>query len=1198
MASETAASGLDPIEPLADEYLERRRRGERPTAAEYAARHPELAARILELFPTLDLLEGLKPTPEEVVELSEEADAGIGQLARRTGLSTLGEYTLIRELGRGGMGIVYEAEHQSLKCRVALKVMHARFRTDRAYVRRFQTEARAAAKLHHTNIVPVFDYGEQDGVCYYAMQCIVGVGLEWVLEDVRRLRTVNDPDTDLGTASVHVRLAGTAAGTLGSISRSLLTGQFTTAGAATSNSLAGSPSAANPPVDGATFVPPGGGNEQATNSIAGQPESVYFREVARLGAQVADALEYAHKQGVIHRDIKPQNLLLDARGNVWVTDFGLAKLVEADDLSRSHEVVGTMRFIAPERFRGVTSPLGDVYSLGATLYELLTLKPAFGERDQARLCDQITHEPPARLRAHDRRIPRDLETLVLKSVAKDPRDRFASAGELADELRRYLESRPIRSRPVGLPERLWRWSKRSPGQAAAVCAAASLLLIVAIGSTMAAWKFHRDGLRIQNAERATRENLFDSRKNLYDSLVAQAQAQRFSRRVGQRFESLRALEQAVAIARDLELPPREFDRLRDEVIACLALPDLKKTGLVMRRRPEVLKATFDSTLTRYALRLKDGTIQVRRIADDAEIAHFLGRGDRDISVFGLSPDGRYLAATDFPGFELTVWDIDRNQVAVRDPGPVFRWWAAQFSPDSQRIALSIKDGDLLIYDLTSRRQTGRLRLPKPGHLAFSSDGAQIAVLQDDPQNSACRIVDAKSGRVVRTITLRSAAVYCAWSPDDSTLAMACEDTNIYLWDAASGTRRTSLEGHTNAGLTVAFHPAGALLASNGWEHRLRLWDAALGRPVLSLSADSYYFPAGFSRDGRIVVSVEDQLTTYHVEPALEYQNFAHAFGEPVRYWRASIRADGRVLALGTTGGVALWDLARGVELAFLPIGFVRYPLFDASGDLLTVIGGAPGIQRWPVRLDPERGEFKIGPPVRLPLPVGNYGGMAADRSGRTVAGTEYVVTRVLSPARTFEVGPLDDCRYVAVSPDGQWLATGSHGQDGAQVWRIADGQRVADLKVEGLVAVAFSPDGKWLLTSPSPCRLWTVGTWDEARRISGEGYDFSPDGRLLVVQEANKVVRLVETETGRTVARLETPDSCALAQEGVCFSSDGSRLVVVTNDGPAVHLWDLRAIRRHLSTMGLDWNAPAYPEIDPADRTLPPLPALQVDFGR
>ena len=163
---------------------------------------------------------------------------------------------------------------------------------------------------------------------------------------------------------------------------------------------------------------------------------------------MADALEYAHKRGVLHRDIKPSNLLLDAVGNVWVTDFGLAKFEEGEDLSQSHDLVGTLRYMAPERFRGVSDRRCDIYALGATLYELLTLRPVFESADRLRLIDQIVHEPPAPPRQLDRRIPRDLETIVLKALAKDPKDRFATADELAAELRRFLENRPIRSRPI------------------------------------------------------------------------------------------------------------------------------------------------------------------------------------------------------------------------------------------------------------------------------------------------------------------------------------------------------------------------------------------------------------------------------------------------------------------------------------------------------------------------------------------------------------------------------------------------------------------------------------------------------------------------------------------------------------------------------------------------------------------------------
>ena len=202
---------------------------------------------------------------------------------------------------------------------------------------------------------------------------------------------------------------------------------------------------------------------------------------------------------MLHRDIKPSNLLLDAVGNVWVTDFGLAKFEEGDDLSQSHDLVGTLRYMAPERFRGVSDRRCDIYALGATLYELLTLRPAFESADRLRLIDQIVHEPPAPLRQLDRRIPRDLETIVLKALAKDPKDRFATADELAAELRRFLENRPIRSRPISASERLWRWCKRNPAVAALTALAAALTVFIAIGSTVAAWTYYgqRNELRFE-----------------------------------------------------------------------------------------------------------------------------------------------------------------------------------------------------------------------------------------------------------------------------------------------------------------------------------------------------------------------------------------------------------------------------------------------------------------------------------------------------------------------------------------------------------------------------------------------------------------------------------------------------------------------------------------------------------------------------
>jgi eukaryotic-like serine/threonine-protein kinase len=1116
----------------------------------------------------------------------------------------LGDYRILRVIGEGGMGVVYEAEHESLKSRVALKVMHPRFRTDRTNLRRFQTEARSAARLHHTNIVSVFDFGEQDGICYYAMQYIAGVGLNDVLDDVRRLRAAAAGASQAETGGKgDGQPTEPVDGPLSAVAHSLLTGRFVTT-PSTSAQTGPPPTPSLDPewTDPAAFVvapdrpapapstpAPDGG--PGSDSFARQPEPIYFREIARLGAQVADALDYAHRQNIVHRDIKPSNLMLDAQGIAWVTDFGLAKFVEGDDLSGSHDLVGTLRFMSPERFRGVTDRRGDIYALGATLYELLALRPAFAERDQVRLIDQIAHEPPAPLRQHDRRIPRDLETIVLKVLSKDPKDRCDKAGEMRDELRRFLEGRPTRWRRVGPVEQFPRWCKRNPAVAALSALAATLLVFIAISSSVVAWRFREQrNLTVAILVRSTRSEAeavrarIEAREQLFKALLDRARAGRFSHRAGQRFDSLDALREAAEIGRELKLPPEKFDLLRDQAIACTALPDLKPTGRVNRRPPGVIMVAFDSTMTRHALRFHDGTISVRRVADDQEIAHFQARGDRDIWVFRFSPDGRYLATTQSPGFALTVWDIDRGVVVVNDPRPV-HGGAAIFSPDSRRLALVNGSRELLVYDLATGRPSGRWSVPVLGGLAFRPDGAQIAVTDHESKPPTCRIIDAATFRLIQSIQLPTNGTV-DWSPDGTTLATACDDTKIYLWDAATGTRKATLEGQFSGGLRAAFHPAGTLLASNAWEARLWLWDPVLGRPILSL-ADGLH--PEFSQDGRIVISLEDKLTTYQVDPALEYRTFAHASRERMNYARPSVRHDGRVLALGTAQGAVLWDLARGTELAFLPIGNAWHLMFEPSGDLIT--SGSIGVQRWPIQLDAGRGEFHIGPPRRLPLPVGLCG-IAEDRSGRVVAKANHNYAYVATPERTFQVGPLHDCRGVAVSPDGQWLATGTHSEShGAQVWRITDGKKVAELPIDGSTGVAFSPDGKWLLAGG---RLWEVGTWHEVGPITAVGGWFSPDGRLLVVQDASKVIRLVETETSRTLARLESPDLCSGWLE---FSPDGSWLVVSTNDGPAVHVWDLRAIRRNLAKMGLDWDAPAYSEDDPASLTAPPLPPLQVDYG-
>ncbi len=510
----------DPLGPVVESFLDRFRRGERPALTELMARHPEMAGRIRELIPALVELEqlgdsagSLTPRARHSTATSDSGDAGPSP-------ERLGDYLILRRIGGGGMGVVYEAEHESLRNRVALKVMQPRFRADSKYLRRFHAEARLAAGLHHTNIVGVFDYGEQDGVCYYAMQFIEGQPLDRVLADIRRLR---DDDTH---AESKIGPDGILTIPAASAARGLLTGRFAVETDPDLTTTVNTACGDEAPAAGAIRAgDPEPGPEQpdgrepstlGSSSLFGLRELRYFREIARVGVQVADALDYAHRRGVLHRDIKPSNLLLDAMGNVWVTDFGLTKLEESSDPSHSRELVGTLRYMAPERFRGTSDRRGDIYSLGATLYELLALRPPFEETDQIRLIERIRNDPPPPPRQLDRNIPRDMETIVLKALAKDRADRFGSAGELAGELRRFVEGRPIRLRPVSAVEQFWRWCKREKRLAAASIAAALLTIVLSVVSTTAAivYRNQAGALEAAHAARTTRPLMLSGARSM------------------------------------------------------------------------------------------------------------------------------------------------------------------------------------------------------------------------------------------------------------------------------------------------------------------------------------------------------------------------------------------------------------------------------------------------------------------------------------------------------------------------------------------------------------------------------------------------------------------------------------------------------------------------------------------------------------
>jgi serine/threonine protein kinase/Tfp pilus assembly protein PilF len=481
----------NPVELLSEEFLARIRRGEAVTAEEYAQKHPELADEILAVFPALLMMEDLGG---ETSDLTASLASGTGVVVGATA-GRLDEFRLLREVGRGGMGVVYEAEQESLGRRVALKVLSAGALVDAQQIRRFEREARSAARLHHTNIVPVFGVGEYEGTHYYVMQFIQGQGLNSVLDELKKLRDARTAKPTHQAPTGHTEKQRAAA----DIAHSLATGRFV-AETGTATSPAGDAASAgwtgvNLPHSSASAHH----TDSSFSSVTGisgtttlsETDRRFAQGVARIGVQVAEALAYAHGQGVLHRDIKPSNLLLDREGNVWVADFGLAKATGTDDLTHTGDIVGTVRYMAPERFRGESDARSDLYALGLTLYELLALRPAFDESDRASLMRQVTQEDPPRLRRLNSRVPHDLETIIHKAIAREPGQRYASSKAMAEDLARFLDGRPILARRVSTTERVYRWCRRNPIVAGLLGMVAALIVAGLAGSIAAAVHFRQ-----------------------------------------------------------------------------------------------------------------------------------------------------------------------------------------------------------------------------------------------------------------------------------------------------------------------------------------------------------------------------------------------------------------------------------------------------------------------------------------------------------------------------------------------------------------------------------------------------------------------------------------------------------------------------------------------------------------------------------
>jgi WD40 repeat protein/serine/threonine protein kinase/tetratricopeptide (TPR) repeat protein len=1207
---------IDQLERLLDEQLDD---SQREALADHVERCPDCQQRLERLIvprvaaappqtpesPPSDtgagFLRGLKrrgppgrdDDPISALEARPDPEAWNEPPAAPELLPTFRGFRIVREVGRGGMGAVYEAEQESLGRRVALKVLAAGSLPDAHRVRRFEREAKAAARLHHTNIVPVFGVGCQDGHHYFVMQFIVGSGMDAVLDDLRRLRRAK---SEARPTTVPAPVAGRAAGpTAGEVARSLMTGRFAPDGpvpprTTVTDAMVGEPTAAPPPLapaaDASSVVLLGTSELSASDS-----DRRYYRSVARIGIQVAEALEHAHRQGIVHRDVKPSNLLLDDCGNVWVADFGLAKTREADDLTRTGDLLGTLRYMAPERFSGHCDARSDLYSLGLTLYELLAMRPAYEAQDRHALIERVLHEEPERLKRRAPGVPRDLETIIAKATARDAAGRYATAAALAEDLRRFVEDRPIRARRVAVAERLARWCRRNKVLAASLGAAAVSLVLALVLTLIYAGRQARDNERIAGlASNLEKESgaLKDERARLRAALAES------NRRL-----AMRNLERGQVAFEKGQIGVGMLWTVESLRMAAEAGdPAWKRTALAnlsaWRRQLPELKGILphDQGISSVAFSPDGKTIvtsskeKTARLWDAVTLQPIpIGQSiehSKTVAFVVFGPDGRTLlmktvdktarfwdAATGRP--IETPWPHLQSVTAAATGRPIgtplphpLSLMAVQISPDGRTSLLARRHRTVRLWDTaTGRPIDGPIAHATPVDAAvYSPDGKVILTGGDD---KTARLWDAANGGPIGLPMIHPDRVLAvAFSPDGQTILTGCLDSTARLWDTATGRPIGVPLRHLEEVTSVAFSPDGKFILTGSRDRTAQLWDAATGRRLgPRLEHPGNIFAVAFSPDGRSILTGGDDRTVrlWTIEPG-------QPVGRALSDGFPAFSPDGKtILVRDHSGKVMLWDIASD-QPSGRPVKMGSGVVHAAwSPDGRTIVTG--GLDRTARLWDATTG-LTIAQPMAHPGTV-TYVQFGPD--GRTILAScvgQYPWTRearLWNTATGQPLGPpLPDPDPLslsawAFSPDGRTLLTSSI-HEAARLWDVATGRALGTLQDhQGLVPRdAFSPDGRSIRTFGSDhkaLRLWDAATGRPIGALlmpTGQlPLAFSPDGKFILTGSHNRTAQLWDVATGGPVG---SPMAHPGQVYSVAFSPDGKTILTDCGDKLA-RLWDL-----------------------------------------
>ncbi len=1203
------------IDELADSFVRRLRAGEHPAISEYVQRYPHCAREIEELFPVLAKLE------QAAIPSSQPNRSSF---ARPEAPEQLGEYRILGELGHGGMGIVYEAEHAILRRRVALKVIAGDPVSNPTRLMRFHREARAAGKLHHTNIVPVFEVGEDQGRHFYAMQFIRGQSLDLVIEALRRLRDASTDSLSSHASSVEATALPGARQMAWSLvsghdapkldtSPEEHTGEEIPAADAEHSSEAhrerrASKSRVVPHSFHQATIEESRSWNLAMSSMAQIDASLeascrprkntttsvhdnrYYHRIAKIGLQVADALGYAHSQGVVHRDIKPANLLLDASGVVWVTDFGLATH-DDDQLTKTGDLIGTLCYMAPERFQGQSDARADIYALGLTLYELCTLRAAFNHADRAQLIHQITRYEPPTPRSLQPQIPRDLETIILKSIDKQPARRYQTAEDMAHDLQLFLNDVPVRARRITAIERLWRFSRRSPLTAGLVACIMHLVVLLICGSLWFGFSSQRQARELLLKTELARRSELEALRLLYDNSRKQAQAATWTGARGQRREGLAAIEQAVSLLPRLNAAPNERAEavfsLRNEAISCLALADLHKVKQRRVRDGETTITAFDSKFQHYAQSQANGDIEVRRLENDEVVAKLPSPGVPAWSV-RFSPDDRLVGAIYHPVSQvpqqMIIWDVATRKKRIEDRGP-FYYGAFAFSSDSGQVAVATRDRLIRVYRVAAELQhaTSIPLQVTPLTLAFSNAGDRIAISDAKSYQMEIISLDGRTQQLVKTPAyLRS----LAWSDDDQTLVAGDEAGTIRLWKSTDfSANPRSIEGHSGAVVRLALSHQSGRLMSSSWDDTTRLWDLESGQEILrtenitlngTMSADDRYLAYMTKRQEFGIWEILDRGPLHHLPSVASERHDLFYLPEK-----------SHVLVTTTDAGIEFWNTERMTRISSRDFPQPTRAAFSADGRSLVIVGSS-GIELWtlqsptdePQTLTMEKSAVISPKPVDVSLtrPVmnGSLLIIPAAHASEIVSLSESATTRPLAHH--------DNLHQMAISVDGEWVAHSSWVGRGVSIWNTKTGQHAITLAPESDKSVArFSPDGQKLAISTNAgVFLFQVEGWKELASLARDGDDewpgditFSPDGQLLATAESRDRVQLLRADRLERLAVLRSskPDSTGT----LAFNSDGTQLAI--RCPRHIQLWQLSDLQAELRELGLDWK-PSGPAVE------------------